>query len=53
MITPTHPGGQVDSGSVVKDLVLHDQDDGHQPPITSGSGSSQEHQGVKESQVLD
>ena len=46
MIPPTHqagPGGQQDQGHGV---VLHDQEEGYQPPITSRTGSSQVHQGL-------
>ena len=41
MTPPTHqggPGGQQDQGHGV---VLHDQEEGYQPPITSRTGSSQ------------
>ena len=37
------PGGQQDQGHGV---VLHDQEEGYQPPITSRTGSSQVHQGL-------
>ena len=46
MTPPTHqggPGGQQDQGHGV---VLHDQKEGYQPPITFRSGSSQVTQGL-------
>ena len=49
MTPPTHqggPGGQQDQGHGV---VLHDQEEGYQPPVTSRTWSSQVPQGLSTS----
>ncbi len=46
MIPPTHPGGPDNQHDQGKGIVLHDQGEGYQSPITFRIGSSQVPQGV-------
>ena len=46
MTPPTHPGGPGGQRDREHGVVLHDQEEGYQPPITSKTRSSQVTQGL-------
>ena len=46
MTPPTHQGGPGRRQDQGHGVVLHDQKEGYQPPITSRTGSSQVRQGL-------